>query len=138
MARGRSRTTTEAEKGRVLFIDDEPDVVEPLVALARELGFAATLLEDGTAFEAALADFRPTHVVVDLVMPQIDGIDVLLSLARLAARPQIIVMTGYHWGVMESARILAETHALNDLQWLRKPVDLDLFETMLLAPKGAP
>ncbi|BBK40830.1 hypothetical protein STVA_08500 [Allostella vacuolata] len=136
MTRGRSRVTAEQEQGRILFVDDEPDVVEPLVEMARELGFAAMLLQDGAAFEATLADFRPTHVVVDLVMPQIDGIDVLLSLSRLAARPHIIVMTGYHWGVMESARILAETHALSDLQWLRKPVDLDLFETMLLSPKA--
>ena len=133
MARAKPKAA-RTERGRILFIDDEPDVVEPLVETARALGFAARLLEDGAAFEAALAEFGPTHVVVDLVMPQIDGIDVLLSLARMEVRPRIIVMTGYHWGVMESARILAETHDLQGIEWLRKPVDLDRFEAMLGGP----
>lgn len=119
------------DRGRVLFVDDEPDVVEPLIATARALGYAAKLLEDGAAFDAAVAEFRPTHVVVDLVMPQIDGIDVLLALARMTLRPRIIVMTGYHWGVMESAKILAEQHDLDGIEWLRKPVDLDEFEAKL-------
>lgn len=119
------------DRGRVLFVDDEPDVVEPLIATARALGYAAELLEDGAAFDATVAEFRPTHVVVDLVMPQIDGIDVLLALARMTLRPRIIVMTGYHWGVMESAKILAEQHDLDGIEWLRKPVDLDEFEAKL-------
>lgn len=128
------RGTTKAgrtDRGRILFVDDEPDVVEPLIVTARALGYAAKLLEDGAAFDATVTDFRPTHVVVDLVMPQIDGIDVLLSLARMTTRPRIIVMTGYHWGVMESAKILAEQHDLNGIEWLRKPVDLDEFEEKL-------
>ncbi len=40
-------------------------------------------------------------------------------------------MTGYHWGVMESAKILAEQHDLDGIEWLRKPVDLDEFEEKL-------
>ncbi|BBK30005.1 response regulator receiver domain-containing protein [Stella humosa] len=126
-----ARAAAKAKKGRILFIDDEPDVVEPLLAMVRALGFQASMLTDGRQFEQELKRFKPTHVVVDLVMPQSDGIDVLLALSRLTERPRIIVMTGYHWGVMESARILAETHALNDIAWLQKPVDLDRFESML-------
>lgn len=120
-----------AERGRILFVDDEPDLVEPLIEVAKSLGFATLLVQDGAAFTAAMADFRPTHVVVDLVMPQIDGIDVLLALAQQIERPRIFVMTGYHWGVMESAKIFAEKHDLQGVSWLRKPVDLDDFEGLL-------
>ena len=127
----KNAVATKKDMGRILFIDDEPDVVEPLMEAARAFGFSARLLEDGARFEDALASFVPTHVVVDLVMPQIDGIDILLALARLDTPPKIIVMTGYHWGVMESARILAESHDLRDIGWLKKPVDLDTFEAML-------
>ncbi len=136
MGRRKAKAGNEAN-GRVLFVDDEPDVVEPLMEMARALGFGARLLEDGTSFQEAMASFGPTHVVLDLVMPQIDGIDILLALSRLEAPPRIIVMTGYHWGVMESARILAESHQLRDIGWLKKPVDLDTFEALLL-PAGAP
>lgn len=132
MARSQAR---KPERGRILFIDDEPDVVEPLVEAARGQGFATQMVDDGAGFAAAVADFQPTHVVVDLVMPQIDGIDVLLALARMPVRPRIFVMTGYHWGVMESAKILAEKHDLKGIEWLRKPVDLDVFEALLDNPR---
>lgn len=122
------------ERGRILFVDDEPDLVEPLIAVAQSLGFSTALVQDGAAFTAAMADFHPTHVVVDLVMPQIDGIDVLLALAQRVERPHIFVMTGYHWAVMESAKILAEKHELKSISWLRKPVDLDAFEALLEEP----
>ncbi|MCC7271207.1 MAG: response regulator [Alphaproteobacteria bacterium] len=134
MARAR-RKKEGPTAGRILFIDDEPDIVEPLMALARGLGFEARLLENGSAFDATLAAYAPTHVVVDLVMPEVDGIEVLLALSRLETPPRIMVMTGYHWGVMESARILAESHRLADIAWLQKPVDLDRFEALLAAPK---
>jgi DNA-binding response OmpR family regulator len=135
MARTKAKPA-KAENGRILFVDDEPEVVEPLIEAARTLGFGARLLEAGAPFEEALATYRPTHVVVDLVMPQIDGIDILLVLARLETPPKIIVVSGYHWGVMESARILAESHDLKDIGWLKKPVDLDVFEAMLQPPRG--
>lgn len=116
---------------RILFVDDEPDVVEPLVEAARAMGFEAEVLEDGKQLDRVLASFLPTHVVVDLVMPEVDGIDVLLALSRLPRVPRIIVVSGYHWGVIESARILAESYSLTDIGWLKKPIDLDQFESLL-------
>ncbi|MGE0718650.1 MAG: response regulator [Alphaproteobacteria bacterium] len=135
MARRTDKRTEPAlgTAGRILFVDDEPDAVEPLMAAARGLGFDALLLESGGAFAATLDTFAPTHVVIDLVMPEVDGIELLLALARRPRRPRILVMTGYHWGVMESARILAEAHQLSEIGWLRKPVDLDEFEGHLTA-----
>lgn len=133
-----ARKETSSDRGgvpakdrRILFVDDEPDVVEPLVDVARAMGFLAQVLEDGTQLDRTLATFRPTHVVVDLVMPEVDGIDVLLALSRLPSVPKIIVVSGYHWGVIESARILAESYSLTKVGWLKKPIDIEQFESLL-------
>lgn len=60
---------------RILVVDDEEDV-RRIVALAlRKLPFAAEIMTAGNGMEAVKAE-RPSLVVLDLMMPQMDGIEV--------------------------------------------------------------
>ena len=74
---------------RVLVVDDEPMVREVLARYLEKEGFAVDVAEDG---EAALATFettRPDLVLLDLMLPRIDGLEVL---RRMRAQGSIAVI----------------------------------------------
>ncbi len=58
---------------RVLVVEDEPAIREPLAAALRAGGYAVRELADGTDFESVVEAFRPDLAVLDLMLPGRDG-----------------------------------------------------------------
>jgi two-component system KDP operon response regulator KdpE len=87
-----ARETAEPPRGpRVLVVDDEPQIVRALKVLLREAGYEAVPAE--TVSEALdLAAVRPPDAaIVDLVLPDGDGIDLTRSLRAWSAMPIIVL-----------------------------------------------
>jgi len=82
-------------RGRVLIVDDDPDVAEALSELLKLGGFKTDLKNDGkTAIFAALA--RPyTAAIIDIGLPDMDGLDVMSEIQRHQPALRIFLMTGY-------------------------------------------
>ncbi len=80
---------------RVLLAEDEPNIVESVSFLLRRAGFEVTVETDGRrALDAALADM-PDILVLDVMLPEVDGYEVLRQLRadqRGAALP-ILMLT---------------------------------------------
>jgi DNA-binding response OmpR family regulator len=66
-----------AHRPRVLVIEDDEHVVAMLVELLRQEGFEATTAGDGLAGLLALQDSEVEAVLLDLMMPDVDGVRVL-------------------------------------------------------------
>lgn len=62
---------------RVLIVDDEPSIVISLEYLLKRSGFAVEIARDGQAGLAAIRASRPDLVVLDVMMPILDGFAVL-------------------------------------------------------------
>jgi DNA-binding response OmpR family regulator len=78
-------------KGRVLVVDDEPMVREVVAAyLARE-GFSVTEAADGRAALELIGSSRPDLVVLDVMLPEVDGFSVLTEVRRVADVPIILL-----------------------------------------------
>jgi CheY-like chemotaxis protein len=76
--------TEDSDPGRVLVVDDDP-VIRQLIRLNLELeGFEVAEAADGLACLALVADFAPHVVVLDVAMPELDGLAVA---TRLRADP---------------------------------------------------
>jgi DNA-binding response OmpR family regulator len=69
---------------RVLIVDDEPEIGRILALILRGAGFEATAVEGGRAALARIAEAPPDVVLLDVLMPELDGFEVL---ARLRATP---------------------------------------------------
>ena len=69
--------STEQHRPRVLVIEDDEHVVAMLVELLRQEGFEATTAGDGLAGLLALQDAEVEAVLLDLMMPDVDGVRVL-------------------------------------------------------------
>ena len=74
--------TADAGDGllRVLVVDDDPDI-RTLLAMNLELsGYRVTEARDGREGSALARDLRPDLIVLDVMMPEVDGLDVLRGL----------------------------------------------------------
>jgi EAL domain-containing protein (putative c-di-GMP-specific phosphodiesterase class I) len=77
----------------VLVLDDDQALMRTFLLMARHLGIEARTCSSVAEFEAALGAFRPDVVLVDLMMPEIDGIEVLARVSPLTDA-RICIMTG--------------------------------------------
>ncbi|MEI8090171.1 MAG: response regulator transcription factor [Opitutaceae bacterium] len=82
-------------KLKILLVDDEPDALEILGFKLRQAGYNALLAKDGARAIALARDERPALIVLDLMLPEVDGLEVCKILRRdpnTAAIP-IIMLT---------------------------------------------
>jgi two-component system OmpR family response regulator len=78
---------------RVLVVDDDPHISELLVTTLRFAGFrAATTAVGGEVFDQ-VRDFAPEVVILDVMLPDIDGFDVARQLRRRGCRSPVLFLT---------------------------------------------
>ena len=101
-------------KQSVLIIDDDPDIGELISQAAQTFGHDCTATSDVASFWASLS---PTTAIVflDLVMPDVDGIQILRQLALQKSRAAIILMSGVGRQILNSAVELAKDSNLQIL-----------------------
>lgn len=69
-------------KPKILVVDDEPDALEVLGFKLKEAGYAPIFAKDGARAIAAARDDRPALIVLDLMLPVVDGLEVCKILRR--------------------------------------------------------
>lgn len=106
---------------RLLILDDDPSVAMTIAAIARLSGFEVRHFEMPEPFFAELAQWQPSHVAVDLVMPTLDGGEVLRQMAERGSRARVIVTSGMGSQALEEARSTAAAQGLIIAGVLPKP-----------------
>jgi two-component system sensor histidine kinase/response regulator len=91
------RARGSAEPKRLLLVDDEPHNLALLERLLAPLGHELVRAEDGRSAVAAFAEYQPSLVLLDLVMPGMDGMDVLAEIRARAGDDHVpvIVLTAH-------------------------------------------
>ena len=69
-------------KPKILVVDDEPDALEVLGFKLKEAGYAPIFAKDGARAITAARDERPALIVLDLMLPEVDGLEVCKILRR--------------------------------------------------------
>jgi two-component system, OmpR family, response regulator len=80
-----------SEPARVLVVDDEPSITDFIAMGLRHEGFAVRTAADGRAALRAVDEFRPQIVVLDLMMPRMDGWELCRALAGDRSRGLLIL-----------------------------------------------
>jgi two-component system KDP operon response regulator KdpE len=80
-----------AKPSRVLVVDDEPQIVRALKVLLREAGFEAVAAETASQALDLAAVHRPDAAIVDLVLPDGDGVEVTRTLREWSAMPILVL-----------------------------------------------
>ncbi len=61
---------------KVLIADDEPNIVVSLEFLMKQKGYVVKVVNDGEAALAAVAEFAPDLILLDVMMPRMSGYDI--------------------------------------------------------------
>ena len=115
-------TSSQAEALRVLIVDDDPQMLRTITDILRMNGYApsgATTGSGGLEL-AARMDHTPAIALVDLSLPDMDGIEVVARLHALSAMTQVVILTG-NASVDSAVRALRE----QSYDYLIKPVQPD-------------
>jgi DNA-binding response OmpR family regulator len=91
MSAASAAPAADARPLRVLVVDDEPMVREVVTAYLERDGFVVAAVPDGRAALDALATSAPDLVVLDVMLPEVDGFDVLSRLRRQSEVPVILL-----------------------------------------------
>lgn len=119
---------------RVLVIDDDPMQLEFISLLLRSLQINEIYCADEG--NAALPYLDNTEspvdlIICDLVMPSMDGFDVLWQLAKRECKIPLIINSGQSNEILHSASLVAQLKSLNLVGQLKKPTTPEQFLKMI-------
>jgi EAL domain-containing protein (putative c-di-GMP-specific phosphodiesterase class I)/AmiR/NasT family two-component response regulator len=121
------------QSNRLLVIDDEPLTASVVGKVARMLGFDVITTDDPSDLRTRLRAWQPSAIVLDLLMPGLDGFEVLGILNEEGSTARILIVSGVDYPVIEAARNLAARYGLRIAGVLSKPFELDALSGLLRA-----
>lgn len=107
-------------RGTVLVVDDDPRNRKLMVTLIQAEGFAVRSVDSGAAALAAVAEEAPALLLLDVMMPGVDGFDVL---RRLKADPQLNGIPVVMVTALDDEASRARLSAGDASRVITKPVD---------------
>jgi DNA-binding NtrC family response regulator len=116
-----------SNKTRVLIVDDEEHQRQGLAGMVAGWGFATDTAADGQEALDKLHDFQAHVILTDLMMPRMDGSELLRRLAGGDRRIPVIVITAF--GNIETA--VATVHDLGAFWFLEKPIQARALRVLL-------
>jgi EAL domain-containing protein (putative c-di-GMP-specific phosphodiesterase class I) len=107
---------------RLLVVDDEPGVLDFVAAVARSLDYAVASSRTASEFLPLVDSFRPTLILLDLHLPDSDGVELLRLLGTRDCKAPIVLMSGVDERVLTTAHELGVARGLSMCGTLTKPV----------------
>jgi FixJ family two-component response regulator len=118
---------------RLLVIDDEAEMMAFVSRVATGVGFEVLTTASPDEFKAKVASWQPSCVVLDIVMPGIDGIELMGFLARQNYRGVIVAISGFSPIYLEAAKKFGHGWQLGAIHTLTKPIRVDELRSVLKA-----
>jgi EAL domain-containing protein (putative c-di-GMP-specific phosphodiesterase class I)/CheY-like chemotaxis protein len=118
---------------RLLIVDEEREVADFVAGVARNVGYTVACAPSGASFVQLLESFQPSLVMMDLSLPDTDGVELLRSLAARACPANVVLMSAGDERVLSAAHDLGVSHGLAMCGTLAKPVPVAELKTKLAA-----
>lgn len=105
---------------KILIIDDEKEILESLSSILRDEGFSVFTARDGKEGIETYISVRPDLVLLDVWMPEMDGIEVLRRIKEIDRDSKVVVISGH--GNIQTA-VEAVKKGAND--FIEKPLSIE-------------
>ena len=107
------------EKPLILVVDDEPDIRELVQDILTDEGYKVITAANGELARTAFTSSSPTLTLLDIWMPDIDGISLLKEFKQHDRHAAIVMMSGH--GTIETA---VEATRLGAIDFIEKPLSM--------------
>ncbi len=108
---------------KILIVDDEHSILETLEMFFQEKGFQVLTSQDGHGGLALVEQEKPDIVILDIRLPDLNGLEVLRRIKAFREDSNVIIMTAYH--DMETT---IQAMKLGAFEYIHKPIDVDELE----------
>ena len=118
-----SRTATEVDQTpeeQILVVDDDVMARDLLVRFLSLRGYHVRAAKDGREALRLIEEMPPDLLILDLVMPEMNGVELLRTLAARDYAGRTIILSGH-----QNDPLLADAWALGPQEVLDKPIDLE-------------
>jgi DNA-binding NtrC family response regulator len=116
---------------RVLVVDDTEDILNLAERVAQALGFTVATLSNTLQFMTTFVRFKPDIVLLDVVMPNIDGIEIIRWLSDVDYTGRLVIMSGFA-DYQRLAEAMADASQRMVVGSLPKPFRLDELRAALI------
>jgi DNA-binding response OmpR family regulator len=112
---------------KILVVDDDPDMREALQMILESAGYTVVMAEDGEQCLAKLKEEQPDLLILDLLMPKMDGFEVCKALkdprySKYAGVP-IVILSSVQEGVSQRRYELETGVHLDVDDYVEKPIE---------------
>jgi EAL domain-containing protein (putative c-di-GMP-specific phosphodiesterase class I)/ActR/RegA family two-component response regulator len=118
---------------RLLIVDEDVAIVDFVGKVAKRVGYAVATATSGAGFVQLLESFQPSLVIMELNLPDTDGVELLRSLAARACTANVVLIGTGDERVLAAAHELGVSHGLAMCGTLEKPVPAADLTTKLAA-----
>jgi EAL domain-containing protein (putative c-di-GMP-specific phosphodiesterase class I) len=117
-SKGQAQVTSA---NQLLIIDDERPICDLIADVAEAFGYRAFTATSYDEARAILENTFPTLIFVDLMLPDVDGIEIVRHIGAGNCDAKIVMMSGVNHKILASAIRVAVNQGLNVLGYLTKP-----------------
>ena len=118
-------------KPKILVVDDEPLMTNMISEVGELGGFDVIETNSAKEFQSAWQVHDPTVVIMDIIMPDMDGVELLKWLSEDKCLTPIILMSGYDKNYLESASTVGTKKGNTIIGTLTIPFQLAELEALL-------
>ncbi|MBU0712797.1 response regulator [bacterium] len=114
-------------KNRILIVDDEPNVCQFLSEYLEYKGFETQISQSGKEALKYLETDTFDAILLDLIMPEMNGLEVLEKIRQMKIMIPVIIVTG-----VKDKNVADDAIKLGAADFIPKPIDLDRLEQSLI------
>jgi len=118
---------------KLLVVDDQVGLTRVIRLVAEELGYETRITNSPLNATDIFMAFRPDVVILDMIMPDKDGIDVLNELLLTGHRTRLVLTSGLSDAFLRLAEGVARFHQVEHVDVLRKPFRREELAALLRA-----
>jgi len=106
---------------KLLIIDDQASIAKVVAMIGEQLGLEVKAINSSVLATETFVEFRPDIVILDMIMPEKDGIDVLNEILLTGIPSRIVLTSGFSSAYLRLAEGVAKFHDSDQVSVLKKP-----------------
>jgi DNA-binding response OmpR family regulator len=112
---------------QILIVDDDPAIRNLLRLVGERRGFSVDMAADGAEALQLLVESRYDLAIIDLMMPRLNGYELVTALRTFPQRPAVVIATA----MPDSVLGMLEADLVHSI--IRKPFDIEIVGSMMTA-----